>query len=342
MKKHLSKPRVRWVNGFTVALVAIFIVLGETVPPAWAERSEIEALRKQVAPAEGVTIPVEWGNLLPDLKALDAVDAELLNKGLVSARGYGLTATEIERFNGTSREFVRIDNESKTYLMYIFWALAFVNSNPILNSSAHMYENNTSPVGAAKYGSHAILEFNETEQSLIDDIALNSYRPCCNGPTLKPDCSHGFAALGLVEFLVSKGLERDKIFKILLQFNGYSFTDQYIDIALALEEQGQNWSNVNATQVVGYSYSSLEAHQAIREYLIERGIYDPQTREYFLDPLTKYREPILILSATVVAAATIGLVGLIWIRRDLSENEAALPIITEEYSTSSEGDQRSS
>lgn len=317
----------------------IFIVLGETIPAVWAESNEIAALRSEVAPPDGVSIPVEWGNLLAELKASGVVDTALLNKGLVAARGHGLTAAEEARFNGESHELIRIDNESKTYLMYVFWAVAFVNANPLLNESAHMYGNKTSPVGAAKYGSLALFKFSPVQQALIEDVALNSYRPCCNAPTLKPDCSHGFAALGLLEFLTSKGFSRDDLFKTLLQFNIYSFTNEYVDVALMLQEQGQSWSSANATQIIGYSYSSIEAHQAIRKYLVERGIYDPQTGTYSQDLLTKYREPILILAATVVTAAAVALVGVIWIRRSPDDEPSTSPtVVVSEPPTADGGD----
>ena len=302
------------------------IVFAEMIPAALAADSRIEVLRNEVAPRDGVSIPVEWGNLLPELKALGAVNTTLLNKGLIESRGHGLTDSEAARFDGESHEIIRIDNASKTYLMYIFWAVAFVNAKPILNSSAHMYGNKTSPVGPAKYGSLVLFKFSPAQQMLIEDVALNSYRPCCNAPTLKPDCSHGFAALGLLEFLVSKGFSREQLFKTLLQFNSYSFTNEYVDVALMLQEQGQSWSDANATQLVGYSYSSIEARQAIRKYLVERGIYDPETRTYSSsDLLTKYREPILILAATVVTAATVALVGVIWMRRSPDEPATSPP-----------------
>lgn len=317
----------------------IFIVLGETIPAVWAESNEIAALRSEVAPPEGVSIPVEWGSLLDELKASDVVDTVLLNKGLVEARGHGLTTAEEARFNGESHELIRIDNESKTYLMYVFWAVAFVNANPLLNESAHMYGNKTSPVGAAKYGSLALFNFTPAQQALIEDVALNSYRPCCNAPTLTPDCSHGFAALGLLEFLVSKGVGRDDLFKTLLQFNSYSFTNEYVDVALMLQEQGgQSWSSANATQLIGYSYSSIEAHQAIRKYLVERGIYDPQTGTYSQDLLTKYREPILILAATIVTAAAVALVGVIWIRRSPDEEPSTSSVVVSEPTAVDGGD----
>jgi hypothetical protein len=319
VKKPRRKVRVNLLRVYLAVYLMLSIILVETVPTASAASGDISALRDEVATPGGVSTPVEWGNLLPELKALGVVDTALLNKGLTDARGYGLTAAEDARFNEESHELIRIDNESKTYLMYVFWALAFVNANPVLNVSTHMYANNTSPIGSAKYDSLPILKFTSMQQELIEDIALNSYRPCCNAPTLKPDCSHGFAALGLIEFLVSNGVSRDNIFKTLLQFNSYSFSNDYADVTLALQEQGQSWNSANATQIMGYSYSSLEAHQVIRKYLVDQGIYDPGTGSYLLDPLTKYRDPILILAATIATAAAVVLVGVVWIRRSPDE-----------------------
>ena len=45
-----------------------------------------------------------------------------------------------------------------------------------------MMENQTSAVGYAKYDRAEILNFTFEQQDLVEDIALNSYVPCCNNP----------------------------------------------------------------------------------------------------------------------------------------------------------------
>ncbi len=296
----------------TLLLIGIFLT--QVTPTVQASYGSIDDLREEVAPAKGVYIQVEWSELPKKLGMLGVIDPMHLNESLSEIRGHGLTAAEQALFYGNSTGFIHLDSESKTFLLYVFWALGLANNNTILNQYAHMFQNYTSPVGQAKYGSIEILRLTAEQQALVEDVALNSYRPCCNAPTAVTDCSHGFAALGLVEFLAFKGTAREDIFRNLLLFNSYWFTDQYVDIALFLEEQGHSWKQVNSTQILGYSYSSLEAFQTIKKYLVESNLYDPLSEKYLLDPLSRYWQPILILLTTIFAISTVMLAWVLWRR----------------------------
>ncbi len=294
----------------TLLLIGIFLT--QVTPTVQASYGSIDDLREEVAPAKGVYIQVEWSELPNKLGMLGVIDPMHLNESLSEIRGHGLTAAEQALFYGNSTGFIHLDSESKTFLLYVFWALGLANNNTILDEHAHMFQNYTSPVGQAKYGSVNILRFTPEQQALVEDVAFNSYRPCCNAPTAVTDCSHGFAALGLVEFLAFSGMTREDIFRNLLLFNSYWFTDQYVDIALFIEEQGQGWKQVNSTQIMGYSYSSLEAYQTIKKYLVESNLYDPLSETYLLDPLSRYSQPVLILLTTIFVTSTSVLAWLVW------------------------------
>ncbi|MFQ6134603.1 MAG: hypothetical protein ACE5KU_02160 [Nitrososphaerales archaeon] len=293
-------------------LIGIFLT--QVTPTVQVFYGDIDELREEVAPSTGAYIPTEWGDLPKKLRMLRVIDLTLLNESLSEIRGYGLTAEEQSLFYGNSTSFIHLDSEGKTFLMYVFWALGLANNNTILDRHAHMFENYTSPIGQAKYGSVDILRLTPEQQALVEDVTLNSYRPCCNAPTIVPDCSHGFAALGLVEFLAYRGMVKEDVFRNLLLFNAYWFTDQYVDIALFIEEQGQSWKQVNSTQILGYSYSSLEAYQTIKKYLVESNLYDPFSEKYLLDPLSRYRQPVLILLTAIFVTSTLILAWLLWRR----------------------------
>jgi hypothetical protein len=126
-------------------------------------------------------------------------------------------------------------------------------------------------------------------------------------------------------------MTREDIYRNLLLFNSYWFTDQYVDIALFLEEQGQSWNRVNSTQILGFSYSSLEAFQTIKKYLVESNLYDPLSEKYLLDPLSRYWKPILILLTIIFATSTIMLAWFIWRRWVPNEEEVGnLDIVAED------------
>jgi hypothetical protein len=46
------------------------------------------------------------------------------------------------------------------------------------------------------------------QQALVEEVAAEIYRPCCNNSTLFPDCNHGMAMLGFLELLACGPKER--------------------------------------------------------------------------------------------------------------------------------------
>lgn len=304
----------------TAPLLLTILLLTQTIPKTQAYPVSIEEISEKIAPSAGVYIPVAWGNLLNDLRLIGAVDPLLLNETLSKSQVESLTAEEYSLFYENSTRRIQLNSESKTFLLYVFWAFGLSNNNTILDGHAHMLGNQTSPVGITKYGSVNILKLTPEQQTLVEDVALNSYRPCCNAATIIPDCSHGFAALGFIELLASKEFSREEIFRNLLLFNTYMFTKQYIDIALYVEEQDQSWAQVNATQILGYSHSSLEAYLTMKKYLAENNLYDPFSDSYLIDPLSRYKQPTLILLTTVFITLVLTLGWLILRRSDSDED----------------------
>src|SRR3990172_6892354 len=117
---------VRQHRVFLIVSLLFLIASSEMVPTALAANSttdELGVLRSKVAPPEGIVLPVEWGDFLMVMKTQSVIDPALLTKNLNQTRGYGLTAEESALFQGGSMQPIRIDNESKTFLMYVFWAV---------------------------------------------------------------------------------------------------------------------------------------------------------------------------------------------------------------------------
>jgi hypothetical protein len=168
-----------------------------------------------------------------------------------------------------------------------------------------MYSESRSPIGDAKYGSLNLLNLSSINQDLINNVTLKSYRPCCDTPILALDGSHSFSALGLIEFLSSKGLNETEILKNLLIFNTYWFRGHYADIALFIEEQNLTWEELEPENILGYSYSSLESYQIIRKYFVENGLYDPLTFEYKLDFYSRNSETIVTLLIVIIVISII-------------------------------------
>lgn len=293
------------------SLLFCIILFYQSIFIVHAFNRDIDEILEDVVPSNGVSIPIEWESFLEKLEAEGVVEFSLLDEQLFNIRGYGLTIEEQSYFQYSSNT-IRIDSELQTFLLAIFAAFGFSNNNILLDEHVYMMENYSSSIGYAKYDSVEILKFSFEQQQLVEDIALNSYVPCCNNPVLVPNSNYGYANLGLIEFLVYNGITRDEIFKTLLIFNSYWFPDKYIDIAFFIEYQEQNWNQINSTQIMGYSYSSLEGYQTIKKFLVESNLYNPISEEYIQHPFLQYRQPILILFVIIFSGLTFILTWFLW------------------------------
>ena len=293
------------------SLLLCVLLFSQGIMIAHAFNRDVNEIREVVVPPNGVSISIKWEGFLEKLKMEGVIELPLLDEQLSNIRGHGLTIEEQSVFQYSSNT-IRIDPELQSFLLVIFAAFGFSNNNTLLDEHSYMLENQSSSVGYAKYNSVEILKFNSEQQQLVEDISLNSYVPCCNNPILVPNSYYGYANLGLIEFLVYKGITRDEIFKILLTFNSYWFPDQYLDVAVFLEKQGQIWTQINSTKIMGYSYSSLEGYLTIKEFLVESNLYDPVSEEYLQEPLLQNSQLILILFSTFFGVLTLILIWFLW------------------------------
>lgn len=294
-----------------VSLLFCSLLFSQSIVGVYAFDRNIDEIQEDLIPSIGVSFPIIWEGFLEKLVEEEVIELTILDEKLSIVRGYGLTEVELSLFQYSLKN-IHIDNESQSFLLLVFGALGFSNNNTVLDAHTHMMENQTSAVGYAKYDSAEILNFTFEQQDLVEDIALNSYVPCCNNPVLVPNSNYGYANFGLIEFLVYNGISREEIFKTLLVFNSYWFPDQYLDVAVFVENQGQSWKQINFTEIMGYSYSSLEGYLTIKEFLVESNIYDPVSEEYIQTPFLQDSQLILILFITIFSVFTIILVWFLW------------------------------
>ncbi len=263
-------------------------------------------LYAQVTPQTGYTISFKWGNSIKKL-----VDAGALNVSnltiILNNSHQPLTLSEKEILNGTYTGYIQFNSTNTEFVQLVLWGLGINDNNtiitkgPIINASipyANSINNNATlkqklnqnvtpywvagryfastggygPIGKLQLGMLNILSLSPSEQIIADYTAENSYRPCCDNPTAFPDCNHGATALGLIELLASQGANQSQIFSAVRYFNQYQFPQQYTEIAAYFDSQGQNYSQVNSSKVMGYSFSSLSGYYAAHQYLLKNGV----------------------------------------------------------------------
>ena len=249
------------------------------VGPSAAETNTIDfsSIAEQVYPAQGFTLPVKWGSIPNQLVDSGALNLSFVEGSLISAN-QPLTNGELGLLNGTNNGNVTFSHSSALFTLYVLWAVGINNRNPIINNGPVMKYGGSpydlastggyGPLGKLSLGNLSLIDLNVSQQNLVDTIASNVYRPCCNNPAMFPDCNHGAAQLGLIELMASQGKNETQIYNALKEFNSFYYPQQYFDIAVFFNyTQGRSWNSVPANEILGYNFSSATGYSNVYKAL---------------------------------------------------------------------------
>jgi hypothetical protein len=253
------------------------LILGMKVPGIQADleearlakRAESEAgrlvsIQEAVAPTEGFTLPISWGDLGPRLIEEGVIDKQKF------AQAVNLTA-EMERILEDGGDIpVTIDAENSHFVVNLLWATGLAQKSYVYDEGPFGKEYKDQQGNFASTGGWTLAKTDATqylnkfdlipltheEHQRVSDIAKNVYRPCCDNSTWFPDCNHGMAALAAIEMMVSMGLSDEEIYKNILKLNSFWFPDSYLKVAIYFDRQGTTWDKVDAKKVLGREYSS--------------------------------------------------------------------------------------
>ncbi len=264
-------------------------------------------LAAQITPTTGYTLSFKWGASIHKLVETGALNVSNLSIILNNSK-QPLTPVEKSILNGTYNGYIQFNSTNAEFVQLILWSLGINNNNTILNNGpiinasipyATQINNNATlnqkvtpqyvashyfastggygPLGKLQLGGLDIINLTSQQQALMYDVATHSYRPCCDNPTAFPDCNHGAAALGLVELLASQNANQSQMFDAVKYFYQYQFPQQYTEIAAYFDSHGENYSQVNSSEVMGYSFSSYSGFSNVNQYLIKNGILQQTT-----------------------------------------------------------------
>ncbi len=266
-----------------LALIAVAAAANFFFQPS-TTTTNLSALALAVLPEKGYATNVVWGDIGPKLIESGAIDLEKF-KQIYSYQG-GLTQEQLEILTKGSNKKIMINEENAHFVINVLWALGLVNKNKILDEGPMQKYSDGNIGGYAStggwtlgkkpstelYSSTEIVVLNEEQQRVVEEVANNVYRPCCNNPTSFPDCNHGMAALALAEIMASQGASADEIFSALKAFNSFWFPQQYYELALYFKlKEGKEWNDVDAETVLGRAYSSASGWFAVHQWLQEKG-----------------------------------------------------------------------
>lgn len=286
-----ENPRIRWIRRMawlTVVMVVMLIVgfVSSSLNRAAIQEKETTRLYEQVNPADGYPLPVSYGELGPHLLASGAIDYDAF-AGIYEDSGNPLTSAQIEILQRGSNEDIVITAENAHFLLNFFWAVGLVNRNPILTKGPIVQNSQgqierfastggwglaTKPI-TALYASADLISLTPEQQARVEEVAAAVYRPCCDNPTLFPDCNHGMAMLGLLELMASEDASVDEMFEAAKYVNAFWFPQQTLETAIYLiTSQGIDFAQADSRLVVGRDFSSASGARRIHRSLQSGGL----------------------------------------------------------------------
>lgn len=235
----------------------------------------VQVLKQQVLPQAGYRTSLKWKDLGKQLVEVGAIDKQKYEEIFVSeADG----KDHMKYLDGNFDENITINEKNSRFMVNTLWALGLVQKSKVLDEGP-MKTGNTPTGNFAStagwtlggkpamelYSSAELIPLNPFQQELVKKIAENVFRPCCGNSTAFPDCNHGMAALGYIEWAVYNGLPENEIYKDLLAFNSFWFPQNYLEMATFFEKQGTKWKDVNPQLALGRDYSSAQGAAKIKQ-----------------------------------------------------------------------------
>ncbi len=243
--------------------------------PETVEERETAKFERAVVPAEGVVLPVRWGNLGAQMIKVGVVDADKFED--VYKNQGGLSEETRRLLYDSDNGNIKITKENSGVLLNLLWALGLGNKNVILEKGPMSDKKYGGAEGFAStggwtlaegntmnhYSKHEFVSLTPEQQQLVERVSWNIYRPCCGNPTYFPDCNHGMAMLGLLELMASQGVNEADMYKAALAINSYWFPETYINLAKYFDSEGIPWKKVDPKEVLGTNYSSASGYRNI-------------------------------------------------------------------------------
>lgn len=289
-----ANKRVRRIAWIVIGVVVAFLLgfgsgylnWGQDETADRKQQKELAKLAEQVNPKDGYALPVSYGDLGPQLIEAGVIDYDAF-AAIYENSGNPLTAAEVEILKQGSDEQIVISAQNAHFLLNFFWAVGLANKNSILTegpmvqysqgqidrfASTGGWSLATKPV-TELYASMDLIPLTAEQQTLVEEVAAAVYRPCCNNPTLFPDCNHGMAMLGLLELMSSQDASADEMFESAKYVNAYWFPQQTLETAIYLQSnEGIDFTDSDSRLVVSDKFSSASGSGVVREDLQAKGL----------------------------------------------------------------------
>ncbi|KKP86010.1 hypothetical protein A3B84_01540 [Candidatus Nomurabacteria bacterium RIFCSPHIGHO2_02_FULL_35_13] len=180
-------------------------------------------------------LAIFWGDLGLKMVNAGVIDKEKIENLYKERNSFSEKDKEI--IYGNRNREIAITSENSGMMLNMLWAFGLANKNsilengPMVDSKYGGAENFASTGGwiLAKgnamdhYSMHKFVILTLEQQTLVEKVAKNVFRPCCKNSTYFPDCNHGMAMLGLLELKASQGANETDMYKTALEANNLWF-----------------------------------------------------------------------------------------------------------------------
>jgi hypothetical protein len=291
-----SRTTLFVVGAFLIGMGSGYLIRGRSQQPEvvtqtalgaqGSSATDMAAFVEQVNPADGYNLSVSYGDLGPQVLSAGGIDYSAF-VSLYESSSRPLSSEQIEILTkGTDKPIV-VNAENAHFLLNFFWAVGLVNANPILTDGP-ITQNSEGQVGrfastggwtlGAKpvtelFASQTLITLTPQQQARVEEAAALIYRPCCNNPTLFPDCNHGMAMLGLLELMASQNASLEEMLQAAKYVNAFWFPQQALETAIFLEAtQSTSFRDADPALVVGKEMHSSSGFAAVHQYLQSNGL----------------------------------------------------------------------
>ncbi len=253
-----------------------------------AAKKETANLFDEINPEKGFEINAKYDDLGPKMIASGVIDLEKF-KQTYEKSAQPLTKEQLEILTKGSDKKIKIDRDNSYFLLNFFWAAGLTNKSKALTegdivkygegqvgnfaSTGGWSLSKTQPMDY--YAKSELIPMTVEQESLVEKVASNIYRPCCNNSTAFPDCNHGMALLAVLQLMAGNNATEKQMFEAAKYFNAFWFPSNYYDLALYFKnKEGKKFSQVKAQMILSKEFSSSSGWQAAKQWLISKGIVE--------------------------------------------------------------------
>lgn len=260
-------------------------------PSKNADQNQSAALFAQINPPEGYEINASYGDIGPKMVEMGVIDFDKF-KGNYDQSGQPLSQQQLDILTKGSSQKIKISPENSYFLLNFFWAFGLANKSRILEEGEMVkYDGLQGAGGFAStggwssltksgdamqyYSKRAIVPLTPEQETLVNEVASNVYRPCCGNSTAFPDCNHGMALLGIFELMAAQGANEQQMYQAGKYINSYWFPSNAFDAALYFKnKEGKEFKDIDAKAFLSKDIFSAFGAQNVKKWLVEKGIQE--------------------------------------------------------------------